>query len=163
GVRMARSERPDVILMDLFMPRLDGFAALEDLRRDPRTLETPVIFLSGSEDEQVKLRVLPPAAAASRARPSPRRGCPPRGEKALESTRQRRAIAQLAQVDALTGLPNFGAFRSRLDEELKRAGRYHTPLAAVMIDLDHLKQINDGFGHDAGNKAIAAMANHIRG
>jgi len=162
GVELAKTERPDVVLMDLFMPRLDGFAALEDLRRDPRTVETPVIFLSGSSDEQVKLRVLDLGAADYLVKPFSPRELVARVEKALESTRQRRAIQALAQVDALTGLPNYGAFRSRLDEEMKRAARYHTPLAAVMIDLDRLKQINDSFGHDLGNRAIAALADHIR-
>jgi diguanylate cyclase (GGDEF)-like protein len=163
GVRKARSERPDVVLMDLFMPRLDGFAALEDLRRDARTVETPVIFLSGSGDEQVKLRVLGLGAADYLVKPFSPRELVARVEKALESTRQRRAFQALAQTDALTGLPNYGAFRTRLDEELKRASRYGTPLAAVMIDLDHLKQLNDGFGHELGNRAIVTLADHVRG
>jgi len=162
GVRLARLERPDVVLMDLFMPRLDGFAALEDLRRDPRTLETPVIFLSGSGDEQVKLRVLGLGAADYLVKPFSPRELLARVEKALETTRQRRAAAALAQVDALTGLPNYGAFRTRLDDELKRAARYHTPLSAVMIDLDRLKQLNDVHGHEAGNRAIVALADHVR-
>ncbi|MBS2032369.1 MAG: diguanylate cyclase [Deltaproteobacteria bacterium] len=162
GVRLARTERPDVVLMDLFMPRLDGFAALEDLRRDPRTVETPVIFLSGSGDEQVKLRVLGLGAADYLVKPFSPRELLARVEKALEATRQRRAAAALAQVDALTGLPNYGAFRTRLDEELKRAARYHTPLSAVMIDLDRLKQLNDAHGHEAGNRAIVALADHVR-
>lgn len=162
GVRVAKSERPDVVLMDLFMPQLDGFAALEDLRRDPRTVETPVIFLSGSSDEQVKLRVLDLGAADYLVKPFSPRELVARVEKALKSTNQKRAIQALAQVDALTGLPNYGAFRNRLDEEMKRAARYQHPLAAVMVDLDRLKQLNDIHGHEVGNRAIVALADHLR-
>jgi two-component system cell cycle response regulator len=162
GVRLAKADRPDVVLMDLFMPQLDGFAALEDLRRDPRTAETPVIFLSGSSDEQVKLRVLDLGAADYLVKPFSPRELVARVDKALKAAQQRRSIAALAQIDALTGLPNYGAFRTRLDEEMKRAGRYRTPLAAVMIDLDRLKQLNDVHGHELGNRAILALADHIR-
>ena len=162
GVRLAKAERPDAVLMDLFMPRLDGFAALEDLRSDPRTVDIPVIFLSGSEDEQVKLKVLGLGAADYLVKPFSPRELVARVEKALESSRQRRAIAALAQIDALTGLPNYGAFRVRLEEELARAERYRTPLSAVMVDLDRLKQLNDAHGHDLGNRAIAALADHLR-
>ncbi|MHB1846227.1 MAG: GGDEF domain-containing protein, partial [Deltaproteobacteria bacterium] len=74
----------------------------------------------------------------------------------------REHFVALAQTDGLTSLPNFRAFRARLDEELSRALRYHTPLSLVMIDLDELKALNDRRGHAVGNQAIVTLANVIR-
>jgi diguanylate cyclase (GGDEF)-like protein len=162
AVSLARQLRPDVVLMDLFMPRRDGFSALEDLRRDPRTAELPVIFLSGQSDEGMKVRALDRGAADYLVKPVSPRELLARVERAVKLGQQSAQIKVLNQTDALTGLPNYGAFRIRLAEELKRAGRYRTPLSAVMIDLDHLKQLNDAFGHELGNRAIVALAEQVR-
>jgi diguanylate cyclase (GGDEF)-like protein len=61
----------------------------------------------------------------------------------------------------LTGLANFRALSMRLEGELKRAIRYHFPVAILMIDMDGMKEINDRYGHDAGNQAISAFAKHL--
>lgn len=82
--------------------------------------------------------------------------------RAARQTEAQRSLIALAQTDALTGLANYRALRSRLEEEFKRAARYGYPLAAVMVDLDHLKAINDGLGHELGNRAIQAFAAHLR-
>jgi diguanylate cyclase (GGDEF)-like protein len=76
--------------------------------------------------------------------------------------RNQTALRELAQTDPLTGLANLRAFRARLDEEVKRARRYRTPITCVMTDLDQLKPINDELGHAAGDRAIAAVAAIIR-
>ncbi len=162
ALRLARSQPPDVILMDLFMPRLDGFAALEDLRRDPRTADVPVILLSAQGDDLTKVRGLDLGAADYLVKPFSGRELLARVAKALQQKHQREQFQAMAQTDGLTGLPNFRAFRARLEDELRRAARYQTPLALVMLDLDELKRLNDVHGHVAGNQAIAALANVIR-
>jgi diguanylate cyclase (GGDEF)-like protein len=68
----------------------------------------------------------------------------------------------MAQTDTLTGLANLRAFRARLDEEVKRARRYHNHLTCIMTDMDFLKGLNDQLGHTAGDRAIAAVAEVIR-
>ena len=65
---------------------------------------------------------------------------------------------QLANVDALTGLPNSRAFLDIMRAELSRFRRYHEPFCVVAIDLDHLKRVNDEFGHDVGDRAILHVA-----
>lgn len=66
-----------------------------------------------------------------------------------------------ARIDDLTGLANFRAFREALEGEIRRAERYASPLALVLIDLDQLKQVNDCLGHPAGNEALRATAARI--
>lgn len=161
GVRRGREEAPDVILMDLFLPRLDGFAALEELKRDPRSAEIPVLFLTAERDESTRVRGLDLGAADFLVKPFSSVELKARIAKALRAARQQEQLRTIAQTDALTGLPNYRAFRTRLDEEVKRARRYHTSLAAVMVDLDNLKPINDTLGHAAGNRAIVSLAEAV--
>lgn len=162
GVREARELSPDVILLDLYLPRLDGFGVLEELRRDPHTAEIPVIFLSAQRDDLVRARGLHLGAADFVVKPFSAAELRARLDRVLLATRQQAHLRALAQQDALTGLPNFGAFRARLEEEVKRARRYRNDLAAVMLDMDNLKPVNDQLGHAAGNRAIVAIADAIR-
>lgn len=162
AVDLARSERPDVVLLDLNMPRLDGFQALERLRADPSTTDIPVIFVSARSDDAVKVRSLDLGAVDYLQKPFSERELRARVERTLRMVRSQLALRELAQTDALTGLANLRAFRARVEEEVKRARRYRTPLTCVMADMDQLKPVNDGLGHAAGDRAIAAVAAVIR-
>ncbi len=67
-------------------------------------------------------------------------------------------LAEAATHDELTGLYNYGFFIQRLAEETERSHRYHRPLALIMADIDHFKQVNDRFGHQVGNVVLQAAA-----
>jgi diguanylate cyclase (GGDEF)-like protein len=71
-------------------------------------------------------------------------------------------LAQLSETDPLTGLYNARGLLARLDAELARGRRYHQPLALLLVDLDGLKQINDRYGHHAGDAALVRLADVIR-
>ncbi|HET7826535.1 MAG TPA: diguanylate cyclase [Anaeromyxobacter sp.] len=163
AVELARAEHPDAVLMDLFMPRLDGLEALERLRGDPATADIPVIFVSARADEAVKVRTLDLGAADYLQKPFSEKELRARLERTLRLSQSQTALRELAQTDPLTGLANLRAFRARIEDEVKRARRYGTPLTAVMADMDHLKPVNDTLGHAAGDRAIAAVAAVIRG
>ena len=162
AVDLARAERPDVVLLDLNMPRLDGFQALERLRADPSTTDIPVIFVSARSDDAVKVRSLDLGAVDYLQKPFSERELRARVERTLRMVRSQVALRELAQTDALTGLANLRAFRARVEEEVKRARRYRTPLTCVMADMDQLKPVNDELGHAAGDRAIAAVAAVLR-
>lgn len=162
AVRLARKERPDLILMDLFMPRLDGLQALQRIRADSGTGEVPVIFVSARGDDAVKARALDLGAVDYLQKPFSERELRARVERTLRLSRSHSALRELAQTDPLTGLANLRAFRARLAEEVKRARRYRTPLTCVMADMDQLKPVNDELGHSAGDRAIASVAAVIR-
>lgn len=153
---------PDLVLLDLFLPGLDGFAALSMLRRDARTADVPVIFLSAQGDAATKSEGLSLGAADYLAKPFSEQELMARIDRTLRLTAQREHFRALAQTDGLTGLPNFRSFNARLEEELKRADRYAQSLACAMVDLDGLKQINDKLGHAAGNRAIIALGDAVR-
>jgi diguanylate cyclase (GGDEF)-like protein len=163
AVELVRTDHPDLVLMDLFMPRLDGLQALERIRGDPATSDIPVIFVSARADDAVKARTLDLGAVDYLQKPFSDRELLARVERTLRFSRSQTALRELAQTDPLTGLANLRAFRARVDEEVKRARRYRTPLTCVMADMDHLKPVNDELGHAAGDRAIAAVASVIRG
>jgi len=158
---LARTERPDLILMDQFMPRLDGLGALERLHADPATEDIPVILVSGRADEALRVRGLDLGAVDFLAKPFSDQELRARLDRSLRLVRSQSVLRELAETDPLTGLANLRAFRARLDEEVKRARRYRTPLTCVMADMDHLKAINDQLGHAAGDLAIGAVARTI--
>jgi two-component system, cell cycle response regulator len=162
AVDLARAQRPDAILLDLNMPRLDGFGVLEHLRADPSTIEIPVILVTARSDDAGKVRALGQGAVDYLQKPFSELELRARVERTLRLMRSQTALRELAQTDALTGLANLRAFRARLDEEVKRARRYRMPITCVMADLDQLKPINDELGHAAGDRAIAAVAAVIR-
>jgi diguanylate cyclase (GGDEF)-like protein len=162
AVELTRSELPDLVLMDLAMPKLDGMQALRQLRADPVTADVPVIFVSARGDDQVKARALDLGAVDYLQKPFSERELRARIERTLRLARSQSALRELAKTDPLTGLANLRAFRARLAEEVKRARRYRTPLTCVMADMDNLKPVNDSLGHSAGDRAIAALASVIR-
>jgi two-component system cell cycle response regulator len=158
SLAIARAERPDLVLMDLYMPRLDGLGALERLRADPATEDIPVILISGRAEEAVRVRGLDLGAVDFLAKPFSEHELRARVDRTLRLVRSQTVLRELAETDPLTGLANLRAFRARLGEEVKRARRYRTPLTCVMADMDHLKSINDQLGHAAGDLAIGAVA-----
>jgi diguanylate cyclase (GGDEF)-like protein len=158
SIAIARAERPDLILMDQFMPRLDGLGAIERLRADPVTEDIPIILVSARADEAIRVRALDLGAVDFLAKPFSEQELRARLDRTLRLVRSQSVLRELAETDALTGLANLRAFRMRLDEEVKRVRRYRTPLTCVMADMDHLKAINDQLGHSAGDLAIGAVA-----
>jgi diguanylate cyclase (GGDEF)-like protein len=162
GVELAREHRPDLVLLDRFLPSGDGLMVLEALQRDARTEAVPVIFLTGDADEATLERCLEMGAVDFIHKPASARELLARIDRALRQSEQQRRLQILAQTDALTGLANYRALTVRLEEEFRRAQRYSYPLSVVVIDLDHLKAINDGLGHDVGNRAILALASQLK-
>lgn len=163
GIELAREHRPDLVLLDRFLPSGDGLAVLETLQRDVRTETVPVIFLTGDADEATLEKCLEMGAVDFIHKPASSRELLARIDRAVRQSEQQRKLQVLAQTDALTGLANFRALSVRLDDEFKRAVRYGYALSVVVIDLDHLKAINDGMGHDVGNRAILSLATLMQG
>ncbi len=85
----------------------------------------------------------------------------PYGAAQLEHARELGAMRTRAERDALTGLHNRGAFDQVLSAEIARFDRYHRPFALIMMDIDHFKQVNDQFGHDAGDAVLRHISRII--
>lgn len=176
--RIAR-EQPDIVLIDIMMPEVNGLEILEQLRADPQWTFLPVIVVTAADDDQTRLRALELGATDFLNKPVNGTELVPRVRNALlikshrdylrhyaraleRQTRHLEAQIAQARTDALTGLAN----RRALDEELQRrcteTQRSGTPLSIMLIDVDHFKSFNDRNGHRAGDEALRVIAATLR-
>jgi two-component system cell cycle response regulator len=162
GVECALSNRPDLILLDVNLPSLDGFVAAAQLRESPMTRDVPLIFLSARKDLSAQVRALHLENVDFIPKPFREDDLLARIEQALVGAHARQRLQRRAAVDDLTGLGNLSMFRARLAEEHKRVSRYGTPLSLAMIDVDKLKSINDQLGHVAGSDVLRAIGDVLR-
>jgi diguanylate cyclase (GGDEF)-like protein len=167
-----RDGHPALVLMDVEMPGLGGVEACRILKSSERQFGfIPVILMTargpsgrveglelGADDYLVK----PIEAAELRARVKSMLRLKASNDQ-LQQTNQRLAelnvrLEELSQTDALTGLHNRYFFDQRFEYELRRARRYRSPIAVVMMDIDHFKLVNDGHGHPFGDLVLRGVA-----
>ncbi len=177
GLRVAGRERPDLILLDLRMPGLDGLGVARGLKRDPVTRSIPVILLSASKETKDKVEafaagvddyVTKPFAAEEvdariRAMLRKRDLYVQLDSAKRELQNANRQLEEMLAYDEKTQLTSFRHFQRRLAEEWLRALRYGTQLSLVMLDLDDFKRLNDSLGHPAGDKALRECATLVIG
>src|ERR1043165_2806262 len=158
GLDTANTLLPELILLDVDMPEMDGFEVLARLKSDPRTHDIPVIFLSGSCSTAAKVRALEMGAVDFVTKPFDVGELKARVRSALRIRLLIQMLAQRAQIDGLTGLWNRSYFDQRLEEEIGIAQRHNTRLSLVLCDLDEFKRINDTYGHPFGDQVLEEFA-----
>lgn len=151
AVAKAIAIRPDLVVLDIGMPGMDGMSVCRELRRDPRTSAMPIIMLTARVQQTDKIQGLDAGADDYVTKPFDPAELVARIEAALRRTEQ------LRDVSPLTGMPgNIAIFRQL--EILLAAG---TPFALVHADLDHFKAFNDRYGFAAGDEVIKATASCV--
>lgn len=135
-LELALEQRPDVILLDVLMPAMDGRMVLDALRAEPETRSIPVIFLSalGSVDDRIE--GLDRGAVDYIVKPPEERELLARVRAAARRRAEQRAAEGRAALDAVTGLPGPGAFRARLGEEVARCRRSGAQLSLAVFEFD---------------------------
>jgi diguanylate cyclase (GGDEF)-like protein len=168
GHALAVAGKPDAALialdlaMDRDLPGANGPVLLQRWRADERTAAVPVLILGPrASDDDLQVTCLARGASDYLQLPLNPRVLLARVERAVRESRERRRLEAAAQTDGLTGLANFRALDLRLRHEFDRSRRYRTPLAMAMIDVDHLKDVNDRLGHSAGNQVLTAFARRL--
>ena len=163
ALERAARHAPDLILLDVMMPDLDGYEVLRRLRADPQLEQIAVIFISGlarPEDEAIGLKL---GASDYITKPFNATVVMARVALHLQLVRQRRMLERLAHVDGLTELANRRRFDEMYAQEWQRAQRNGWPLSLALLDIDAFKQYNDYYGHPAGDRALQFIARAIRG
>lgn len=168
AVEAARRVLPDLIILDVMMPVLDGLEACRLLKEDPATRDIPVIFLSALDDTDTKVRGLGLGANDYVSKPFRVEELLARVSVAIrlklerDRLRQRAEVAsEMSMTDALTGLLNRYGLHRALQRELSEARRYDRPLSCLLIDIDFFKAVNDTYGHAAGDAALQQSARVI--
>jgi len=151
----ALSESPDVILLDLYMPEMDGVDLARIFREHPQLTDVPILFMSSEDRDryrfEAKLQGGDDFLNKSISRDDLIRMVRYRAQ------RYRQARAERI-TDSLTGLMNHRAIKDLVDTELERATRQEQPLSVAMVDIDNFKQINDTWGHPTGDRIIRGLS-----
>lgn len=162
-IERAQRHLPDLIMLDVMLPDMDGYEVLRRLRADPATARIEVIFITGMgrpEDEAHGLKL---GAADYITKPFNTTVVMARVATHLQVVRQRRMLEHLAHMDGLTELANRRRFDEIFAAEWQRASRHQHALSVALLDIDAFKQYNDHYGHPAGDRALRAVARVARG
>ncbi len=153
---------PDLVLLDIVMPGIDGFEFCEQLKRSPRLRDTPVIFLSAMNDESSIIHGFKCGGVDFITRPFRAQELIARTKTHIELKRAKEKLLRMAVTDELTSLFNRRYFMSRLNQEFERVKRYESVFTFIMIDIDYFKKINDTHGHLTGDYALRSVSDIMK-
>ena len=175
GLKLARSEKPDLIVLDVVMQDMDGLAVCRWLKMSGESRDIPIIMLTVRGELQERVEGLNIGADDYLPKPFADEELDARIFAALRvksaeiELKKRNSELQsmlhhveaLAITDPLTGLFNRRRFDDVLKREFAITKRYSTPLSCLMVDVDHFKRINDLYGHDAGDRVLCGVATRL--
>lgn len=154
--RSAIEMEPDIILLDLYMPDIDGIDLARIFREHPRLQDVPILFMSTEENDRRRMeakiqggddflnKTIPIDDLLKMVR--------------YRALRYRQSNAE-KRSDSLTGLLNHNAIKDLIESELDRANRQNLTLTVALIDIDHFKKVNDTHGHQIGDNVIRKLSN----
>jgi two-component system, cell cycle response regulator len=158
GLEAAHRENPDLILLDVEMPDMSGFDVCRALKADRELCMVPVLFLSGSGRAEDKIHGLDAGGVDYVTKPFDAFELRARVRAALRTKHLQDLLIEHAHIDPLTGLANRRALMEHLQAEWGRIERHNGQLAFIMADIDRFKEINDHYGHEAGDRLLQEIA-----
>jgi diguanylate cyclase (GGDEF)-like protein len=159
--KTAKDVNPDIIILDIVMPELNGYDIIKLLKVSSKTCDIPVIYITGlerNEDEAIGLKL---GAVDYIFKPFYYPVVQSRVQNQVKILEQFREIKRLSMYDQLTDLPNRRCFETRLDVEWGRSVREKTPISVLLIDVDKFKDYNDAHGHQQGDVALKSVADTL--
>jgi diguanylate cyclase (GGDEF)-like protein len=162
AIEKAREFKPDLILLDIVMPEMDGYEVLGALRKTDETCRIPIIFITGLSSNEDEEKGLSLDAADYISKPLNSKIVKLRVRNQIQIINQLRTIEHLSMIDQLTGIPNRRSFDERLNIEWKHAIRENRPISILIIDIDKFKTYNDVYGHQQGDVVLQKVAGTIQ-
>ena len=169
GLAKAQEQLPDLILLDISMPGMNGFDVLRNLQENPKTLDIPVIFVTGIPDSYNEEKGLTlgavdyitkpfsPAVVSARVSIQLRLRCLTKNLQIANNE-----LSEMAMTDSLTGAFNRRHFMQSAQNELKKIHHHERSVCVIMMDIDDFKSINDKFGHDIGDQVLLQVSNSCK-
>jgi len=167
ALKKAEELVPDLMLLDVMMPGMDGFEVCQHLRANKRLGELPIVMITALDDRDSKLRGIKAGADDFMSKPFDRAELRARVRTITRLNRYRRLIeteeqlAYLANYDTLTDLPNRSLLMERMRQALDRASRTHQNVAILVLGLDNFQIVNDTLGHEEGDKMLCEVAQRL--
>ncbi len=169
-------ELPDLVLLDVVMPDMDGFEVCRRLKASTATDFVPVIMVTALDEVEYKVRGMEAGADDFVTKPFNKVELLVRVKSLLrikelhdqlerkirELEEAQTQLREMAITDGLTGLYNYRYFKEQLIHEVDRAARHNESFSLIMLDIDHFKHYNDTHGHLAGDKVLKELARLLR-
>lgn len=149
---------PDLILLDILLPNMDGYEVCRRLKHDARSKDIPVIFITGKDSPEDEAKGLELGAVDYILKPFRLPIIMARVKNHLELKKKNDLLEQLVFIDGLTEIPNRRRFDELFETEWLRARRASHPLTVVLLDIDHFKDFNDHYGHAFGDECLRRVA-----
>ena len=162
ALTICKDDPPDLVLLDVVMPEMDGHKVCARLKADEATRDIPIIFVTSHTDAEEESKGLELGAVDFIAKPVNPAVVRARVKTHLTLKAQSDMLRQMAFIDGLTGVANRRCFDERLGTEWRRAARQSAPLALLMLDVDHFKRYNDRYGHQVGDECLVQVASAIK-
>ncbi len=152
---------PDLILLDIMMPGMDGLTAVEILRDDKNFRNIPVIFISAKNSGEDAAAGLNLGAEDYIKKPFDNAELLARIYRVLSNKEMKNELYQKATRDSLTGVFNRDYFFENLSFRIRKSGREELKFSLGIVDIDHFKNVNDTWGHQAGDTVLKNLAQHL--
>lgn len=162
ALNIARGDvQPDLILLDVLMPNMDGYEVCTELKKDPLTQCIPVIFITSLKNETDETRGFEVGAVDFIRKPIRKTIVRVRVKLHIELKNEMDFHARRSLIDGLTEIANRRRVMEHLSLELRRAVRNRLYLSVVMIDIDCFKLFNDNYGHISGDECLKIVAENV--
>lgn len=158
ALRLIQQFPPDLVLLDIELPGMNGFEVCAAMKATPHLAEIPVIFITGHDDVEHEVKGLQLGAADFVMKPPRPAQVSARVAMQLRLHEMNKALRKAAATDPLTGLANRRHFDEALQREWLRSQRTGAPLSLLMIDVDFFKAFNDHYGHLDGDQCLRGVA-----
>ena len=162
ALRVCREQLPDLVLLDVVMPDMDGFEVLQQLKAQPETADIPVIFVTAHGGDEIETQCLQAGAVDFIPKPVNPSVVKARVRTHLTLKFQSDFLRDMAFMDGLTAVSNRRHFDERLALEWGRAQRTGSALSLVLLDVDFFKAYNDHYGHQAGDDCLRQIASLLK-
>jgi diguanylate cyclase (GGDEF)-like protein len=159
GLLAVESFQPDLIITDVMMPKMDGYELARRIRANPQTRFLPIIIQTAARSRAEDIRHGSEVGALGYITdPTDIDMLLARARTLLDFKHYLDTCEEAAFTDHLTGLANRRRFERQLEREVSRTQRYGRPFCLLLLDIDNFKQVNDTYGHEAGDEVIRRLA-----
>jgi len=158
ALELVAARQPDLVLLDIMMPGMDGYEVCSEIKATPLTCDIPVIFVSARGEVEDETRGLEAGAIDFITKPISAPIVKARVRNHLLLKHQADLLRRLSFLDGLTGIGNRRRFDEIFSREWHRCMRSGQPLAVIMVDVDHFKAYNDHYGHHSGDECLRVVA-----
>ncbi len=161
-LKMAEKHPPDLILLDVVMPGLDGYEVCRRLKEKDVTRNIPVIFITALSEAMDEARAFAIGAVDFISKPFQPIVVKARVNTHLGFKKKSDMLESLAAIDGLTNIYNRRKFDETIGLEWRRAARNGKPLSLILFDIDHFKLYNDNYGHARGDECLKKIAEALK-